>query len=123
MSTKQIKNGSRIFELLQNNSVPLMFILICAAIRGMQFYIIDFSGSFDSIIQSSQKFIFCCNDQGDFAVIVGYFDRTVCFRIALCRPRCAAAHQHAGTHCSRQDSSNRLFHFHFSASLSPHFMP
>ncbi len=30
MSTKQKKNGSRIFELLQNNSVPLMFILICA---------------------------------------------------------------------------------------------
>ena len=101
----------------------ILFILICAAIHGMQFYIIDFSGSFDSIIQCSQKFIFCCNDQGDFAVIIGYFDRTVCFRIALCRLRCAATHQHAGTHCSRQDSSKRLFHFHFSASLSPHFMP
>ena len=31
MSTKQKKNGSnRIVELARNNSVPLMFILICA---------------------------------------------------------------------------------------------
>lgn len=30
MSMKQKKSRSRIFELLQNNSVPLMFILICA---------------------------------------------------------------------------------------------
>lgn len=30
MSMKQNKNGAQIFELLKNNSVPLMFILICA---------------------------------------------------------------------------------------------